>query len=176
MIDRQIEDASVGLAQRTTRRSFLGRLGAGFVALVGGPLVAVALSPDRAEAYHLCGHIFTTGSCPHPYHPLTRIDSYGYAIHPKHGYPVDDRGRIYVSREQKRSKICSEMTAKKYPRSAPAQIDGGWSRCCKHRVRRIVDCCSYSRTRINGDASLVGYCYSGRRVFCIMYRDTNIKC
>ncbi|MGH2788965.1 MAG: twin-arginine translocation signal domain-containing protein [Actinomycetota bacterium] len=176
MIEERLEEASVGLARRTSRRSFLGRLGTGFVALVGGPLVAVALRPDRAEAYHLCGHIFTTGSCPHPYHPKTRIDSYGYPIHPKHGYPVDDRGRIYVSREQKRSKTCQDITANKYPHSRPTRIDGGWSRCCGGRVRRIVDCCSYSRTRINGDASLTGYCYNGRRVFCIMYRDTNIKC
>ena len=30
--------------------------------------------------------------------------------------------------------------------------------------------------RINGDAALTGYCYSGRRVFCVMYYDTKIPC
>ena len=35
MLERAVETASVGLAERTTRRSFLGRLGAGFVAFVG---------------------------------------------------------------------------------------------------------------------------------------------
>jgi hypothetical protein len=171
-----IEQATVGLAQRTSRRSFLGRLGVGFIAFVGGPLAAVALRPDRAEAFHICGHIFTTNSCPHPFYPKTRIDSRGYPVHPKFGYPVDDKGDIYASRDQRRRQTCQQMTAKRYPQSKPTQIDGGWSRCCHGRVRRIVDCCSYSRTRINGDASLVGYCYQGRRVFCIMYRETNVKC
>jgi hypothetical protein len=176
MTAERIEQATVGLAQRTSRRSFLGRLGVGFVALVGGPLAAVALRPDRAEAFHICGHTYTTGSCPHPFRPHTRIDAYGYPIHPEHGYPVDDKGNIYTSKSQRRRKVCQEVTATRYPFTRPTRIDGGWSRCCHGHVRRIVDCCSYSRTRINGDASLIGYCYSGRRVFCIMYRDTQVKC
>jgi hypothetical protein len=32
------------------------------------------------------------------------------------------------------------------------------------------------RRRINGDAALTGYCYHGRRVFCVMYYDTKVKC
>jgi hypothetical protein len=43
-------------------------------------------------------------------------------------------------------------------------------------VRRIYDCCSYSDIRINGDASVTGYCYNGRKVFCIAYRDTEVRC
>ena len=43
-------------------------------------------------------------------------------------------------------------------------------------VRRLVDCCGYVRNRINGDAALTGYCYRGRKVFCVMYYDTKIKC
>jgi hypothetical protein len=39
-----------------------------------------------------------------------------------------------------------------------------------------MDCCGYVRSRINGDAALTGYCYSGRRVFCVMYYDSKIKC
>ena len=43
-------------------------------------------------------------------------------------------------------------------------------------VRKLIDCCTRSRRRINGDAALTGYCYSGRRVFCVMYYDTRIPC
>jgi hypothetical protein len=171
-----IERATIGLAERTSRRSFLGRVGRGLVALVGGPFVAVALSPERAEAHHICGHLYTTGSCPHPYAPLTRLDKFGYPVHPEYGYPVDDQGDIYVSRSQTRRRVCQTVVPEKYPFTGHPKYGGGWSRCCKNRIRRIVDCCSYSNIRINGDASVTGYCYSGRKVFCIGYRDTNTRC
>lgn len=176
MVERVVESVAVGLAQRTSRRSFLGRLGAGMIALAGGPLVAHALKPERADAYHLCGHIFTTGSCPHPYAPRTRLDTYGYPVHPKYGYPVDDNGDIYTSRSQTRRKVCQEVVPEQYPYTGRPRFGGGWSRCCDGRVRRIADCCSRSRRRINGDASVTGYCYNGRRVFCIGYFQTSIRC
>jgi hypothetical protein len=171
-----LERAERALATRAGRRSFLGRLGKAIVALVGGPVVASTLAPTRAEAYHICGHIFTTGSCPHPYAPQTRIDRFGYALHPRFGYPVDDRGRIYTSHQQVRRKICESWVTRRYPHTRPTVMEGTWSRCCNGRIRRVVDCCSYSRTRINGDASLTGYCFNGRRVFCITYRETKIRC
>ncbi|HZA19976.1 MAG TPA: hypothetical protein VE889_03895 [Actinomycetota bacterium] len=146
------------------------------MAFVGGPFVAVALSPDRAEAHHLCGHLFTTGSCPHPYSPKTRIDKYGYPVHPKFGYPVDDRGDVYTSRSQSRRKVCQAVVPEEYPFTGEPTFGGGWSRCCGGRIRRLQDCCSFSNTRINGDGSVTGYCHHGRKVFCIMYRDTNRKC
>ena len=176
MLEKVSERASVGLAERTSRRSFLGKLGTGFVALVGGPFVAVALRPDRAEAYHICGHTYTTNSCPHPYAPLTRVDKYHKPVHPTYGYPVDDYGRIYRSRAQRRRKVCEQVVPSRYPYTGSPVYGGGWSRCCSGRVRRIHDCCSYSDTRINGDASVTGYCYGGRKVFCILYRDTNTRC
>ena len=43
-------------------------------------------------------------------------------------------------------------------------------------VRKLIDCCAYKSTRINGDAALTGYCYAGRKVFCVQYYDTKIKC
>lgn len=176
MIQRSIEEASVGLAERTSRRSFLGRLGTGFVAFFGGPLVAVALSPQRAEAYHICGHIYTTGSCPHPFSPKTRIDKFGFPVHPEYGYPVDDRGNIYLSRDQRRRKVCKELVPARYSFTGKPKPGGGWSRCCNGRIRRLIDCCSYSQTRINGDAAVTGYCHGGRKVFCVMYRDTDTPC
>jgi hypothetical protein len=175
-LEGSVERASVGLAARTSRRSFLGRLGTGVVALVGGPVVAVALRPSRAEAHHICGHIYTTGSCPHPFGPYSRVDKYGYPVHPKHGYPVDDKGDIYTSRRQRRRKVCEQVVSQRYPFTGRPRFGGGWSRCCGGRVRRIYDCCSHSSVRINGDASVRGYCYGRRRVFCICYRDTNTPC
>lgn len=170
------ERLATGLARRTSRRSFLGRIGKTLVAIAGGSFVAAALEPERAEAFHLCAHIFTTGSCPHPYFPYTRIDRFGYPVHPVHGYPVDDEGNVYARRSQTRRKICDEVVPEKFPFTRPVVLQGTWSRCCGGRVRRVVDCCSFSRTRINGDASLIGYCSGGRRVFCITYQDTEVLC
>ncbi|MGH2731333.1 MAG: twin-arginine translocation signal domain-containing protein, partial [Actinomycetota bacterium] len=87
MLEDKIERAAIRLAGHTSRRSFLGRVGKGVVALAGGPLVAVALSPERAYAHHICGHLYTTNSCPHPFAPKTRLDRYGYPVHPQYGYP-----------------------------------------------------------------------------------------
>jgi hypothetical protein len=56
------------------------------------------------------------------------------------------------------------------------QVDGAWYRCCGGRVRKLVDCCAYTRQRINGDAALTGYCYQGRKVFCVMYFQTSVPC
>lgn len=176
IVGRAAREATVRIAERSSRRSFLGKLGTGLVALVGGPVVAAALKPDRAEAHHICGHIHTTGSCPHPFQPRTRVDKFGYPVHPKHGYPVDNKGRIYTSKSQKRHKVCQQVVPRKYPHVKDPSYGGGWSRCCKGRIRRIRDCCSSSRTRINGDASVTGYCHGGKRVFCIAYRDTNTRC
>jgi hypothetical protein len=39
-----------------------------------------------------------------------------------------------------------------------------------------MDCCSYNSTRINGDSALTGYCFSGRKVFCVHYYDTHVPC
>jgi hypothetical protein len=175
-LEEVAERLSVSLAARSSRRSFLGRLGTATVALAGGRFVAEALAPDRAEAHHICGHTYTTKSCPHPYAPLTRIDKYGYPVHPNHGYPVDDAGDPYTSATQTRSKTCQRVVPATYPYTGHPQYGGGWSRCCNGRIRTIHDCCSYSDKRINGDASVRGYCYGGRKVFCIAYRDTNIPC
>ena len=43
-------------------------------------------------------------------------------------------------------------------------------------MRKLVDCCGYVSKRINGDKALTGYCYKGRKVFCVMYYDTKVKC
>jgi hypothetical protein len=176
MLERLSRRSGEALARRTSRRSFLGRLGRGLVALAGGTFAAAAMDGGRAEAFHICGHIFTTGSCPHPYFPQTRIDRFGFPVHPIHGYPVDDDGLLYTSRQQRRRKICDEWVPEQYPFTRPVTLAGTWARCCNGRVRVVVDCCSRSHTRINGDASLAGYCPGGRRVFCITFRETKVPC
>lgn len=176
MLEDVVERSTARLAMRTSRRSFLGRAGRTLIALAGGSFVAAALDPQRAEAFHICGHTYTTGSCPHPYYPHTRLDQAGYALHPVYGYPVDDHGKLYTSRKQKRTKICSHWVPERYPYTGKPELQGTWSRCCNKRIRRLWDCCSFSRKRINGDASLTGYCYHGRRVFCVTYYDTKIEC
>ncbi len=177
MSDTLLERSGVSLATRTSRRSFLGRLGRGLVALAGGTFAASAMDERRAEAFHICGHIFTTGSCPHPFHPQTRIDRYGYPVHPKHGYPIDDRGNLYTSKRQRRRKICEQRVPDRYPKVKNPAYDGSWYRCCKGRIREIEDCCSPYPYRINGDrTSIRSYCHRGRRLFCIAYRDTNVRC
>ena len=172
----RIEHAGTELARRTSRRSFLGRLGRSVVALAGGGVVASALAPERAEAHHICGHLYTTKSCPHPYAPLSRTDAFGYPLHPVYGYPVDDGGHLYLSERQERRKVCEAVVPERYPFVHHPRYGGGWSRCCEGRVRHIQDCCSHSRIRINGDASVRGYCARDLRVFCITYRELNVRC
>jgi hypothetical protein len=172
-----VEEAGLALARRTSRRRFLGRLGRGVVALSSGGFVAAALSRSRAEAHHICGHTYTTGSCPHPYAPLSRTDRYGYPVHPTYGYPVDDEGEIYSHpATQDRHKTCEELVHQIYGFVHNPRYGGGWTRCCYGRLRHIQDCCSRSRIRINGDAAVRGYCPSGRKVFCVTYRELTVTC
>lgn len=161
------------------------------MAATAGGVVGKAIEPGEADAYHFCGHIYTTGSCPHPT-GLPRIDSKGFPLHEK-GYPVDNLGRRVNSRGEPvdangrvlrdpdgrplppapRTKVCDEVQRRFKFRT---WVDGSWYRCCGGRVRKLVDCCAYSRKRINGDAALTGYCYAGRKVFCVMYFQTKVPC
>ena len=78
-----------------------------------------------------------------------------------------------VSPPAPRTKVCS-LTAKRY--GFKPYFDGSWYRCCSGQVRKLWDCCGYVQHRINGDAALTGYCYSGRKVFCVQYYDTKVPC
>jgi hypothetical protein len=193
LIDGAAEGLAARLASGMTRRSFLGRLGGAMLAATGGAAVAAAVKPEEAEAFHLCGHIWTTGSCPSPY-TLPRINSNGYPIRPSDGRPIDNLGRLVNSNgfpinesgtrlagpdgrlleRGPRTRLCEEWVPERYRITTRTQ--GSWYRCCNGQIRKIVDCCSPSRKRINGDASLVGYCWSGMRVFCIMYYDSGLPC
>jgi hypothetical protein len=194
-IDRGAERLSAKLAEASTRRSFLGRLGAAALAVAGGSAVAAAVKPEDAEGFHFCGHIWTTGSCPSPYPPLARIDRNGYPLHPSTGRPVDNLGRVVDSsgyaldaegRRRRgpdgrvlppapRTRVCEDWTRETKGLN-DLRTQGSWFRCCGGQIRKLVDCCSFSRRRINGDASLVGYCWGGRRVYCVMYYDSGLSC
>src|SRR4051812_20435335 len=146
--------------------------------------------PGDAQAYHFCGHIYTTDGCPHPT-GLPRIDRQGYPLRAVDGRPVDDLGRVIdrLGRPRgedgalladpegrplpvaPRTRVCA-ATGRQY--RIASETDGAWYRCCQGRVRKLVDCCSPSDRRINGDASLRGYCYKDRKVFCVMYLETSV--
>jgi hypothetical protein len=183
---------SEALAQRASRRGFLARAGSFLLATAAGGAVAAAFRPDEAEAFHFCGHTYTTGSCPHPT-GLPRVDARGFPLRARDGKPVDDLGRLVdgaghlvdesgnVLRDPDgnplpsapRTRVCA-AAGERY--GFRGFIDGAWYRCCGGHVRKLIDCCAYRRTRINGDAALTGYCYGGRRVFCVTYYDTSIPC
>ena len=177
------------LASGTSRRGFLSRVSGAVMAMTGANAL---VAPGEAEAYHFCGHIYTTDSCPHPT-GLPRIDARGFPLRAADGRPVDDLGRL-VDRNGRpvgedgqpltdadgralpaasRTTVCDAVQEEFDIRTA---TDGAWYRCCGGHVRKLVDCCAYSATRINGDAALTGYCYAGRRVFCVMYYDTRVPC
>ena len=181
------------LAARTSRRGLLARVGeALFAATAAGALTRAAIKPGEAEAFHFCGHIYTTASCPHPT-GLPRIDARGFPLRATDGHrvddlgrpvdtegrPVDDKGRLLTDATGRplpvatRTRVCA--TAGELYGFKP-HIDGSWHRCCNGHVRKLVDCCGYTRKRINGDRALTGYCYSGRKVFCVMYFQTRVPC
>ena len=127
--------------------------------------------------------------------PLARIDRHGYPLHPSSGKRIDNLGRIVdrqgyaldgsgnrrrgpdgtLLKPAPRTRLCEEWVRETHG-LLDAKTQGSWFRCCNGQIRKLVDCCSRSRRRINGDASLTGYCFRGRRVFCVMYYDSGLKC
>jgi hypothetical protein len=180
------------LAARTSRRGLLARVGEALFAATAASAVASVVKPGEAEAFHFCGHIYTTASCPHPT-GLPRIDARGFPLRATDGHRIDDLGRP-VDAEGRPvgddDKPLADATGRPLPVASRTRIcatagdlygfkphiDGAWYRCCGGHVRKLVDCCGYTRKRINGDGALTGYCYSGRKVFCVMYFQTRVPC
>jgi len=189
---RQLGSIAEAAAARRTRRAFLGRAGGVAATAAGAGMVGAVIRPGEADAHHFCGHIFTTDGCPHPT-GLPRIDRRGLPLRARDGRKVDDLGRLIddfgapIDEDgirltdldgrplpaAPRTPVC-DLTGARF--GIPVEIDGAWYRCCGGRVRKLVDCCSTNRTRINGDRALRGYCYDRRRVFCVMYFESSVPC
>jgi hypothetical protein len=177
---------------RSSRRGFLATASAAVAVLTAGRLAGSLVAPGDAEAFHFCGHIYTTDGCPHPT-GLPRIDRHGHPLRAKDGRPVDDLGRLVdangapideagaplldpdgrLQPPARRRRVCT-AAGKRY--RIDVHTDGAWYRCCDGHVRKLIDCCTTSQRRINGDRGLRGYCYAKRRVFCVMYFQTNVRC
>jgi hypothetical protein len=191
-VPEHLDRISDSLARDSSRRGFLARVGGALMALTAARTVGTLIEPGESDAFHFCGHTFTTGSCPHPT-GLPRIDSGGFPLRASDGHPIDDIGRPVNEAGQPvdedgqllkapdgrslppapRTRICDRVQDIYGIRTS---IDGAWYRCCGGKVRKLVDCCSRHNTRINGDAALTGYCYGGRKVFCVQYYDTRVPC
>jgi hypothetical protein len=198
------EGLSHAMASSTTRKSFIARVAAAVFGLVGLPLL-VATGVESSDSspipgtnpteswYGFCGHYWTTGACPGP-HAAPRVDAAGFPVDVNTGTPIDNLGRPVNASGQPigadgtvllapdgrplspapRTRLCENWAVERYGLNAAVQ--GSWYRCCDGMVRRLSDCCSTRRTRINGDAALQGYCQSGRTVFCFVYSETGVPC
>ena len=178
--------------RESSRRGFLQAASAAVAALTAGRMVGALVAPGDADAFHFCGHIYTTDGCPHPT-GLPRIDRNGLPLRAKDGMPVDDLGRPVAAdgaplddagaplldpdgRAQPpatRTRVCTAAGARY---RITVRTDGAWYRCCNGHVRKLQDCCTTSSRRINGDRGLRGYCYAKRKVFCVMYFQTKVPC
>jgi hypothetical protein len=57
------ERLSDRLATGTSRRGFLARVGGTLLGVAGARTAASLVAPPEAEAFHFCGHIYTTAHC-----------------------------------------------------------------------------------------------------------------
>ena len=112
--------AGAARARGSSRRALLARAGA----FAGAGASARWSPPGSAEAYHFCGHIYTTDGCPHPT-GLPRIDRRGLPLRAADGRQVDDLGRLID-----RNGNPSTRTARRSPTSRAARCPPRRARPC----------------------------------------------
>lgn len=173
-------------------RGFFVRVGGVVMGLVGACIVGVFVLFGEVEVYYFCGYIYMIDLCLY-FIGFLWIDVKGYLLCVKDGCWIDDFG-CYVDAVGnlvgedgcllmdvdgvlllKVSCTCVCMVVVgEY--GFTLYIDGVWYCCCGGYVRKFVDCCGYVYNWINGDCALMGYCYYGWKVFCVMYYDMKVKC
>ena len=134
--------------------------GEALMVAAGVRTVGALVAPGEAEAYHFCGHIYTTDSLPAPDRAAAdRLQGLPAA---RAGRPAGRRPRP-PDRRARAARWTSDGHAADRPRRPPAarrhahaglqravgerygfrtQIDGSWYRCCGGHVRKLMDCCS----------------------------------
>ena len=191
---RRGQGLSTRLASGLTRRSFLGRMGGALLALTGGSAVAAACGRRRAKRSTSAdtsgrrvparvlsesrGSIAMASRCARATGGRSTTSagwSTARAMRSTRTVTASSGPTARPLPAAPRTRLCEEWVRERYGHT-DAVTQGSWYRCCGGQVRKLVDCCSVSRLRINGDASLVGYCWNGKRVFCVMYYDSGLAC
>jgi hypothetical protein len=103
----------------------------------------------EAEAFHFCGHIYTTDSCPHPT-GLPRIDRRGYPLRARDGKRLDDLGRVIDGAGNPLDEDGAPLTD---PEGRPLP--------------------AAPRSKV---CTATGTSYDKRRVFCVMYFQSTVPC
>ena len=182
---------STTLAAGSSRRGFLARVGAAVMGVTGARTVGALVAPGRGRGLSLLRAHLHDGLVPAPDRPAADRQQglpdprqerpagrRPRPLHRRAGPPgrrrrrAADRRRRRAPARATRTPVC---TARRRAHGFKHHVDGAWYRCCGGHVRKLVDCCG-PRNRINGDKALTGYCYKGRKVFCVMYYDTKVPC
>ena len=162
--------------------------------LTAGRMVGSLVAPGDADAHHMCGHTFTTDGCPHPT-GLPRIDRHGYPLRAQRRQArrrprpprrrrrrARRRGRRAAARSRRpraaaraRARRVCNAAGKRY--KITTRTDGSWYRCCDGHVRKLDGLLhAVGASASTATAALTGYCYNGRRVFCVMYFQSKVPC
>ena len=193
----RLSRALEGIASSSSRRGFLARVGKGMAAVTAGGVVAKLVEPGEADGYHFCGHIFTTDSCPHPLGRLDAADrprrlparsaraasrsttsaaasttrasrwtADGNALQDPDGRPLPPAPR---------TKVCEEATQRdpRHPHPGRRRLVPLLRRPGPQARRLLLDLEQADQRRRRRSQ---GYCYRSRKVFCVMYFDTNVPC
>ena len=173
-IERELSDAS--------RRARAGEASWGAWGAAWSPWPVAASTPLRSPPIARrpttsVGTPIRRGPARTPSLTPSRTDPYGFPMHPKYGYPVDDRGKKCAVDPwtQTRRKTCEQMVPDSYPFTGSPRYGGGWTRCCSggcgtsRTVARGRTSASTAITRCEGTAPRP-------QVFCITYRELNRTC